>query len=87
MREYQRDDGMIWSFLLTGSKHYYETCYGPSGYFGPFDDSVTDPARYSKRFGLLKRVHTIDSWDFQVMDEYVPRLVYPLYRRRRCGSA
>lgn len=38
------------------------------------DYSVTDPARYSKRFGLLKRVHTIDSWDFAVEDEYLPDL-------------
>lgn len=38
------------------------------------DYSVTDSARYSKRFGLLKRVHTIDSWDFAVEDEYLPDL-------------
>ncbi len=31
-----------------------------------------DPARWSKRFGLLKRAYTIDSWDFAVEDEYMP---------------
>ncbi len=36
--------------------------------------SMTDPARWSKRFGLLKRVYTIDSWDFQVDDEYTPNI-------------
>ena len=119
MRKYQRKDGMIWSFIQTGNRHYYETCYGPFGYFGPYDDnyflarqpienhceyiyvnsvymvwkasgdsawmknalpscakaldySITDPARYSQRLGLLKRVYTIDSWDFQVMDKYLP---------------
>lgn len=36
------------------------------------DYTVNDPARWSKRFGLLKRVYTIDSWDFQVEDEYLP---------------
>jgi hypothetical protein len=35
---------------------------------------LADPARWSKRFGLLKRVYTIDSWDFAVEDEYLPDL-------------
>jgi hypothetical protein len=34
------------------------------------DYSVTDRARYSQRFGLLKRGYTIDTWDFQVRDQY-----------------
>lgn len=38
------------------------------------DYSVTDPARWSNRFGLLKRVYSIDSWDFAVEDEYLPDL-------------
>lgn len=38
------------------------------------DYQVTDPARWSTRFQLLKRVYTIDSWDFQVDDEYTPNL-------------
>ena len=36
--------------------------------------TINDPARWSKRYGLLKRVYTIDSWDFQVEDEYLPDL-------------
>ncbi len=36
------------------------------------DYSVHDPARWSHRFQLLKRVYTIDSWDFQVDDAYTP---------------
>lgn len=36
------------------------------------DYSVNDPARWSKRFQLLKRVYTIDSWDFEVDDAYTP---------------
>ncbi|MGA2017242.1 MAG: hypothetical protein ABSH26_09805 [Opitutaceae bacterium] len=36
------------------------------------DYCVSDPARWSKRFQLLKRVYTIDSWDFQVDDRYTP---------------
>lgn len=34
------------------------------------DYSVNDPLRFSRRFGLLKRGYTIDSWDFQVEDRY-----------------
>ncbi len=34
--------------------------------------ALNDPARWSKRFGLLKRAYTIDSWDFAVEDEYMP---------------
>ena len=35
------------------------------------DYSVTDPARFSTRFQLLKRAYTIDSWDFQPRDKYL----------------
>ena len=38
------------------------------------DYTMHDPARWSYRFGLLKRVYTIDSWDFAVEDEYTPDL-------------
>jgi hypothetical protein len=36
------------------------------------DYSITDPARFSQRFQLLKRGCTIDSWDFQAVDRYLP---------------
>jgi hypothetical protein len=36
------------------------------------DYCVTDSIRWSKRFQLLKRPYCIDSWDFQVDDEYTP---------------
>ncbi len=36
--------------------------------------TMQDPARWSNRFQLLKRVYTIDSWDFQVDDAYTPKL-------------
>jgi hypothetical protein len=38
------------------------------------DYCVTDRARWSARFKLLKRVYTIDSWDFQVDDQYTPKI-------------
>ena len=34
------------------------------------DYGAADPVRWSEKFGLLKRGYTIDSWDFQVVDEY-----------------
>ncbi len=34
------------------------------------DYTRNSPARWSEKFGLLKRGYTIDSWDFQVEDEY-----------------
>jgi len=37
------------------------------------DYSITDPVRWSARFKLLKRPMCIDSWDFQVDDEYTPQ--------------
>lgn len=37
------------------------------------DYSVNDTLRWSKKFQLLKRPYTIDSWDFQVDDEYTPK--------------
>lgn len=121
MREVQREDGMIWSFVLTdGDAAYYQTCYGPFGYVRQYRDRcfvrqpsenhpeyiyvssvyqcwqaagddiwmkrhlnpaaraldycMNDPARWSRRFQLLKRVYTIDSWDFQVDDAYTPKL-------------
>lgn len=37
------------------------------------DYTLRDPVRFSKRFSLLKRPYTIDSWDFQVEDAYTPR--------------
>ncbi|MEJ1241672.1 hypothetical protein WBG78_26225 [Chryseolinea sp. T2] len=120
MREAQRDDGMIWSFVEHMPMDYFRTRDATTGYTEKIKDKyfvrqptenhpeyifvetiyqcwkaggnkewmmknldaasralnycVTDPARWSERFKLLKRVYTIDSWDFQVEDEYLPDL-------------
>ena len=34
------------------------------------DYSATDPARWSEKYGLVKRGYTIDTWDFQIDDEW-----------------
>jgi hypothetical protein len=54
------DDAWMQSFLTSASK--------------ALDYTLNDPARWSQRFQLLKRVYTIDSWDFAVEDEYLPNL-------------
>jgi hypothetical protein len=36
------------------------------------DYCITDTLKWSKRYQLLKRPYCIDSWDFQVDDEYTP---------------
>ncbi|NLF40619.1 hypothetical protein GX586_14335, partial [bacterium] len=41
------------------------------------DYTVNDRARWSGRFGLLKRGYCIDSWDFQAHDEYEPEFAVP----------
>lgn len=120
LRENQKPDGMIWSFVQPDRQdfHYYETAYSYLGYFDrnngawfvrqpaenhveynyigmiwqhwkasgdndwmkanldcamrALDYCVTDTLKWSKRFSLLKRPYCIDSWDFQVDDEYTP---------------
>ncbi|MDW8321077.1 MAG: hypothetical protein RMM08_06925 [Armatimonadota bacterium] len=113
-RESQREDGMIWDFVVQGehAEHFWESMYTPMRFFWRSPDgktcfvrmpvendveylfvealyyawqatgddewmkghldaavramrySVTDPLRYSQKFGLLKRAYTIDTWDF-----------------------
>lgn len=123
LRETQRADGMIWSFVSSkngglGSSDYYKSAYAPINFYRedgntffvrqPVDNHsdynyvnmfykhwkasgdnewmektlssaaraldycYTDSVRWSKRFQLLKRPYCIDSWDFQVDDEYTP---------------
>jgi hypothetical protein len=121
MKEVQREDGMIYSFVqYMSNADYFYTRDKWSGYTKKIGDKYfvrqptenhpeyiyvntvyqcwksggdrvwlektlpsamkaldyiyKDPARFSKRFQLLKRVYTIDSWDFAVEDEYMPNL-------------
>ncbi|MCL2741697.1 MAG: hypothetical protein FWE70_06260 [Oscillospiraceae bacterium] len=43
------------------------------------DYGMNDRARWSEKYGLLKRGYTIDTWDFQAVDEYLVR--FPLGER------
>lgn len=58
------------SWKARGDDEWMRVCL-PSA-MRALDYCVTDPARWSQRFRLLKRVYTIDSWDFQVDDAYTP---------------
>ncbi|MCL2740754.1 MAG: hypothetical protein FWE70_01405 [Oscillospiraceae bacterium] len=116
LKEIQREDGMIWSFIYgKNAGYYYMSAYErPYGYAVDLGDNVAarqpvenhceanyvecvylvwqstgddawmagmldscvkaldygryDKARWSERFGLLKKGYTIDSWDFQPGD-------------------
>ena len=54
----------------TGSEAWMRGCLASA--MRAMDYCLHDPARWSDRFRLLKRVYTIDSWDFQVDDAYTP---------------
>ena len=119
MRQSQREDGMIYSFIqYMPNADYWLTRDKFSGYSKKIGDKIfvrqptenhpeylyvntiydcwkaegddawmkqnlssaaraldyapNDAARWSKKFQLLKRAYTIDSWDFAVEDEYMP---------------
>jgi hypothetical protein len=121
MKQMQRKDGMIWSFIASNeAEYYFETAYKKYGFFlrdtdayfvrqpvenhveynyvcsiykcwkasgddvwmkellasasASLDYCVNDSLRWSSKYKLLKRALTIDSWDFQVADEYTPQL-------------
>jgi hypothetical protein len=54
----------------TGNEAWMRDCLASA--MRAMDYCQHDPARWSERFRLLKRVYTIDSWDFQVDDAYTP---------------
>jgi len=58
------------SWKACGNDAWMEQCLASA--MRAMDYCVDDPARWSQRFQLLKRVYTIDSWDFQVEDAYTP---------------
>ena len=60
------------AWKACGDDAWMRTCL-PSA-MRALDYCTKDPARWSERFQLLKRVYTIDSWDFQVDDAYTPDL-------------
>jgi hypothetical protein len=63
---------MYLGWKATGDDHYLERNIASAD--KALDYSVTDPLRWSAKYHLLKRAFTIDSWDFQVQDEYTPDL-------------
>ena len=49
------------------------------------DYSFTDRARFSTKYGLVKRGYTIDTWDFQV-ERRVPPAIFPRWGTLLRGS-
>jgi hypothetical protein len=63
--------GMIWQhWKASGDCEWMQGKLASA--MAALDYCVTDTLKWSKRFQLLKRPYCIDSWDFQVDDEYTP---------------
>ncbi len=63
--------GMIWQHWKAGGDSQWMQGKLASA-MAALDYCVTDTLKWSKRLQLLKRPYCIDSWDFQVDDEYTP---------------
>ena len=68
--EYVYVSSVFQAWKASGDDAWMRQCLQSS--MRALDYCTTDPARWSTRFQLLKRVFTIDSWDFQVDDAYLP---------------
>jgi len=135
LKEIQREDGMIWSFVYPNAygqyfRSAYEKPFGyakeiePGGHVAgrqpvenhceynyvecahlvwkssgndqwmgdilesckaALDYTINSNVRWSDKYQLLKRGYTIDSWDFQPNDEYLPE--FPLGRQMQIDPA
>jgi hypothetical protein len=68
--EYIYASSVYQAWKASGDDAWMQQCL-PSA-MRALDYCMNDNARWSRRFQLLKRVYTIDSWDFQVDDAYTP---------------
>jgi hypothetical protein len=68
--EYVYVSSIYQAWKASGDDAWMRQCLGSA--MRALDYSMSDPARWSARFQLLKRVYTIDSWDFQIDDAYTP---------------
>lgn len=70
--EYMYVNGIYQAWKSSGDTVWLKTMLTSAA--KALDYAPNDPARWSNRFKLLKRVYTIDSWDFAVEDEYLPNI-------------
>jgi hypothetical protein len=61
--EYLFVEGLYYTWKATADDGWMAACLDAAS--KALEYSVTSPYRWSSQFGLLKRGHTIDTWDFQ----------------------
>lgn len=61
--EYLFVEGIYYTWKATGDTAWMASCL--SAAIRALEYTITSPYRWSDKFGLLKRGHTIDTWDFQ----------------------
>lgn len=65
--EYLFVEGVYVTWRVSGDDGWMASCLDAC--VRALDYCVTDPYRWSTKYGLIKRGYTIDTWDFQVADE------------------
>jgi hypothetical protein len=71
--EYLYVEGLYYTWKAVGDDGWMATCLDAA--IKAFEYSVTSPYRWSEKYGLLKRGHTIDTWDFQNESDCLPDFV------------
>lgn len=66
--EYLFVEGLYFAWKMTGDDEWMARQLDAA--IRAMDYSATDPARWSEAYGLVKRVYTVDTWDFQIDDEW-----------------
>lgn len=61
--EYLFVEGIYFTWKTTGDSAWMSACLEPA--IRALQYTINSPYRWSEKFGLLKRGHTIDTWDFQ----------------------
>lgn len=61
--EYLFVEGLYYAWQATGDDEWMRSHLDRA--IRAMEYNLSDPLRYSQRFGLLKRAYTIDTWDFQ----------------------
>jgi len=61
--EYLFVEGIYYTWKATGDDDWMAACLDAA--IKAYEYTVNSPYRWSQKFGLLKRGHTIDTWDFQ----------------------
>jgi len=70
--EYNYVDTIYMHWKASGDDAWMKSCLDSAR--RALDYTINDRARFSKKLGLLIRGYTIDSWDFQVEDEYTVQM-------------